>query len=542
MRLWRSAWAAAVILPAAFLAVFFLYPTGAMLWRGLGENAGIDVGQLSDVLTNRRTWLVTGQTLYQAALGTIGAIILGVPGAYILYRCSFRFQKAARALATIPFVLPTVVVGVAFRSLFGRGGALEWMGLDQTITAVILALVFFNYAVVVRTVGTMWQSLDPRAVEAARTLGASQSRAFFTVTVPQLAPAIASAGAIVFLFCSTSYGLVRTLGSPGYGTLETEIWRQSTSLLDNQTAAVLSLLQIVIVIATLIVSERLGRKSAGRLNLRGHHVTPIGRGDAIPAAATFLTLVLLVATPIISLVLRSFRVGDAWGWENYRLLTTSGTGFAGGATVTEAIGNSLRIGLIATIISLAVGIPLALVLSRRVSGPLATGQSFLAGGILLPLGVSAVTLGFGFSIALDSPPLDLRSSPMLVPIAQAVVALPLVVRSLTPTLASIAPGRREAAATLGASPWRVLATIDGPYLLRGLGIAIGFAYATSLGEFGATSFLARPDSQTLPVIIVRLLGRPGENNYGMAMAAAVVLALLAASIMAAAEAARKDPR
>src|SRR5699024_864140 len=133
--------------------------------------------------------------------------------------------------------------------------------------AVILALVFFNYAVVVRTVGTMWQSLDPRAVEAARTLGASQTRAFFTVTVPQLAPAIASAGAIVFLFCSTSYGLVRTLGSPGYGTLETEIWRQSTSLLDNQTAAVLSLLQIVIVIATLIVSERLGRKSAGRLNL-----------------------------------------------------------------------------------------------------------------------------------------------------------------------------------------------------------------------------------------------------------------------------------
>lgn len=542
MRLWRSAWAAAAILPVAFLAVFFLYPTGAMLWRGLGENAGIDVGQLTDVLTNRRTWLVTGQTLYQAALGTIGAIILGVPGAYVLYRCSFRFQKAARALATIPFVLPTVVVGVAFRSLFGRGGALEWMGLDQTIAAVILALVFFNYAVVVRTVGTMWQSLDPRAVEAARTLGASKARAFFTVTVPQLAPAIASAGAIVFLFCSTSYGLVRTLGSPGYGTLETEIWRQSTSLLDNQTAAVLSLLQIIIVIATLIVSERLGRKSAGRLNLRSHHVTPIGRGDAVPAVATVLTLVLLVATPIISLVLRSFRVGDTWGWENYRLLTTSGTGFAGGATVTEAIGNSLRIGLIATIISLAVGIPLALVLSRRVSGPLATGQSFLAGGILLPLGVSAVTLGFGFSIALDSPPLDLRSSPMLVPIAQAVVALPLVVRSLTPTLASIAPGRREAAATLGASPWRVLATIDGPYLLRGLGIAIGFAYATSLGEFGATSFLARPDSQTLPVIIVRLLGRPGENNYGMAMAAAVVLALLAASIMAAAEAARKDPR
>ena len=540
MRLWKTAWAAAVIIPAAFLAVFFLYPTGAMLWRGLGET-GIPTG-VSDVLTSRRTWLVTGQTLAQAALGTIGAIVLGVPGAYVLYRCSFPMQRAARAFATIPFVLPTVVVGVAFRSLFGRGGALEWLQLDQTITAVILALVFFNYSVVVRTVGTMWQSLDPRAVEAARTLGASRGRAFVTVTIPQLAPAIASAGAIVFLFCSTSYGLVRTLGSPGYGTLETEIWRQSTSLLDNRTAALLSAVQIVIVIATLIVSERLSKKSAGRLSLRAQHVTPLRVSDAVPAAVTALTLVGLVATPLASLLIRSFRVGEGWGWTNYELLTTSGTGFAGGASVTEALGNSLRIGLVATLFSLAIGIPLALVLSRTVSGPLAAGQSFLAGGILLPLGVSAVTLGFGFSIALDSPPLDLRNSPLLIPIAQAVVALPLVVRSLTPMLASIAPARREAAATLGASPWRVLATIDGPYLVRGLGVAIGFAYATSLGEFGATSFLAKPDSQTLPVIIVRLLGRPGENNYGMAMAAAVVLAVLSASIMAAAEAARKDPR
>lgn len=540
MTAWRTAWTAAVILPVAFLAVFFLYPTGTMLWRGIWDG-GFDLEGMVEVMTSRRTWLVTGQTLVQAALGTIGAILVGVPGAYILYRCSFPFQKAARALATIPFVLPTVVVGVAFRSLLGRGGTLEFLGLDQTITAVILALVFFNYAVVVRTVGSMWQSLDPQAVQAARTLGASPRRAFLTVTLPQLAPAIASSGAIVFLFCSTSYGLVRTLGSPGYGTLETEIWRQSTSLLDNRTAAILSLLQIVIVIATLLVSERLSSR-VGRLNLRNHHTTPLTKGDVIPAGITALTILTLIAAPLLSLIARSFRVGDGWGLENYRLLRTSGTGFAGGATVVEAIGNSLRIGLIATVLSLIIGIPLALVLSRSVRGPAAAGQSVLAGAILLPLGVSAVTVGFGFSIALDSPPLDLRNSPLLVPIAQAVVALPLVVRSLTPTLSAIAPGRREAAATLGASPWRVLATIDGPFLVRGLGVAVGFAYATSLGEFGATSFLARPDNQTLPVMIVRLLGRPGESNYGMAMAGAVVLALLAASIMAAAEAARKDTR
>lgn len=541
MRLWKSAWSAAIVIPAAFLAIFFLYPTATMLWRGIWDG-GLDLGGVGNVLAESRTWKVVWQTVLQAALGTAGAILLGVPSAYILYRVRFPFQKVARAAATIPFVLPTVVVGVAFRALLGRGGPLEFLGLDQTVTAVVIALTYFNYAVVVRTVGTMWQTLDPRSAQAARTLGASPSRAFLTVTLPQLAPAIASAGAIVFLFCSTSYGLVRTLGSPGYGTLETEIWRETTAMLDTRAAAVLSILQVVIVILTLIVSEKLSSRTAGRLNLRSHHVSPIGKSDAPAAVFTGLVLVFLITSPIISLVARSLTVDGEWSLKNYRLLATSGQGFSGGSSVLEAIGNSLRIGLVATLISLAIGVPLALVLSRQVRGPLRTGQSFLSGTILLPLGVSAVTVGFGFSIALDSPPLDLRNSPLLIPIAQAVVALPLVVRSLTPTLSSIAPGRREAAATLGASPWRVLATIDGPFLVRGIGVAIGFAYATSLGEFGATSFLARPDTQTLPVMIVRLLGRPGGDNYGMAMAGAVILAILAAGIMAAAEAARKDPQ
>ena len=88
---------------------------------------------------------------------------------------------------------------------------------------------------------------------------------------------------------------------------------------------------------------------------------------------------------------------------------------------------------------------------------------------------------------------------------------------------------------LGATPWRVLATVDGPYLMRSLGLAIGFAFAVSLGEFGATSFLSRPDRPTLPVVVFRLIGQPGALNQGMALAAAVVLALLTATVMALAE-------
>ena len=113
---------------------------------------------------------------------------------------------------------------------------------------------------------------------------------------------------------------------------------------------------------------------------------------------------------------------------------------------------------------------------------------------------------------------------MLVPIAQAMVALPLVVRTVAPVLRSIDPRQRQAAASLGAGGLRVLLSVDLPIARRSVLAAAGFAFAVSLGEFGATSFLARSDRPTLPVVIYQLISHPGELNYGMAMAGSVVLA------------------
>ncbi len=147
---------------------------------------------------------------------------------------------------------------------------------------------------------------------------------------------------------------------------------------------------------------------------------------------------------------------------------------------------------------------------------------------MLPLGASAVMLGFGFVIAFDTAPIDFRSSRWIVPVVQALVAIPFVVRIVAPTLRAIDERQREAAAVLGASPGRVRREIDVPVAGRALGIAAGFAFAISLGEFGATVFLARPDSPTLPVAIFRFLGRPGELNTGQAYALAVILMVVAA--------------
>jgi thiamine transport system permease protein len=142
---------------------------------------------------------------------------------------------------------------------------------------------------------------------------------------------------------------------------------------------------------------------------------------------------------------------------------------------------------------------------------------------MLPLGASAVMLGFGFVIAFDRWPVDFRSAPWIVPVVQALVAMPFVVRAVAPTLRAIDERQREAAALLGASPGRVRREIDLPIVGRALAVAAGFAFAISLGEFGATVFLARADNPTLPVAIFRFLGRPGELNAAQAYALAVIL-------------------
>ena len=535
---WRAGWVAAAALPLIFLGIFFAWPVSSLVARGFSSEAGSGLSAVTEVLSAPRTWRIVRDTLTLATLGTLASVLLGLPAAYLLYVVRFPGRGALRAFVTIPFVLPTVVVGVAFVALLGPRGPLAFLGWQESLPAIVAALVFFNFSVVVRTVGGLWGRLDPRAVQAARALGASPARAFRTVTLPALGPAIASAATLVFLFCASAFGIVLVLGGVRWSTIETEIWYQTTQLLDLPAAAALSITQLVIVALALMLTSWTGARQERALRLRGdasgEHAWA-WRRDGFASVVTGIVVATLLVLPLATLVVRSLRNRTGWTLEHYRALGTS-VGRSLPVPVWVAIRNSLVVALQATVIALVVGVLVSLVVSRRPRDPLArSGLRVLDAVYMLPLGVSAVTVGFGFLITLNRPPLDLRSSMILVPIAQALVALPLVVRSILPVLRAIDPRQREVAATLGAPPWRVLASVDGPFLLRGLGLAAGFAMATSLGEFGATTFLTRLDRTTLPVVIFRLIGRPGEATFGAALAASVVLATLTALVVLLAE-------
>ena len=515
--------ALAALVPLAFVGIFFAWPVAHMI--GLGFADGL--GGFAEVFSRPRTIRVIGLTIGQAALATVSCIALGLPMAHVLYRLRFRGQRLLRALVIVPFVLPTVVVGIAFRTL------LRDTPLDGTFIAILLALVFFNIAVVVRTVGTSWESLDPRQEEAALVLGASPARVFATITVRRLAPSLVSAASIVFLFCATAFGVVLILGGSTFATIETEIWLLTTQFLDLRAASVLSVTQLVVVVLLLVAAAKArGRSVAQR---RASRPRPIRRVDAAAITITILTAAALTL-PLATLIGRSLQVDGALSLGNYAALGSTGTRNALVVPVWVALGNSLVTAAAATAIALLIGLVASVVLSRTPrSAPGKRALEVFDGVLMLPLGVSAVTVGFGFLITLNTPPFDLRSSPVLVPIAQALIAMPLVVRTILPVLRGVDRRMRESASVLGASPWRVLRTIDLGIARRPILAATGFAFAVTLGEFGATTFLSRPDRPTLPVAIYRLIGVPGGDNFGMALAASVVLAMVTVIVIAAVE-------
>ncbi len=526
--------------PLAFLGLFFLWPVANILALGIAPDGQLAPGSIVE------TWLQPFVldtllfTLALAGLSTLLTLLLGMPAAWVFARFEFPAKRVLRALTVVPFVLPTVVVGSAFLALLGPrsplnalaevllGPEIPQVRLDGSVAAILVAHVFYNLAVIIRLVGGMWAHLDPRTEEAARMLGATPWRTFREVTWPLLRPAIISAASIVFLFTVTSFGVVLLLGGPRDTTLEVEIYRQTAILLDLPTAAALTILQMAGVLLLLLASARAQERLALQQRLRASAETArrprSGRERALVAVILVVTLTFMLA-PLLILLERSLAGTTGYGLSAYAALLGEDPRMRLSAAPWQSVVDSLTFAAAATLIAGSLGLLAAVVVGYR-RGWLARGLDAL---IMLPLGTSAVIVGFGFLVSLDTPPLDLRTSVLLIPIAHALIALPFVMRAVVPVIRSLDDRLREAAAVLGASPGRTWREIDAPILGRAALVGAGFAFAVSLGEFGATLFIARPDSVTIPVAIFRLLGQPGAANFATAMALAVVLMLLTAT-------------
>ncbi|GAB4504482.1 MAG: iron ABC transporter permease [Anaerolineales bacterium] len=528
--------------PLAFLGLFFFYPLAHIL-----------VTTFDPAVLTPENLRLTGHalrfTFYQAILSTLLTLLLGLPAAWLFAHFDFPGKSLLRALTAVPFMLPTVVVAAGFNALLGPRGLVSFLfplasfQFSNTLTAILTAHVFYNTTIVIRIVGNALSQRDLRLEQAARSLGADHLRVWLHVILPSLRSSLLAAGVLVFLFDFTSFGVILLLGGPTFATLEVETYIQALHMLDLPLAGLLSAVQLL---CTLALSA-LYTRAAAKLRLQGNPRAvfeparrPGRRSEKVFVFGLVALLALFFLLPMLALPLRSISRLEAARGERgsvqyaltgdyYRELFVNRRGSLFYVPPIRAALNSLGYAALTVTFSLLLGLPAASALARP--GRL---ERWLDPLLMLPLGASAVTLGLGFIITFNRPLVpenwslntghwNLLASPWLVPLAHTMVALPFVIRTLQPALASISDRLRDAAISLGASPFRAWLAVDWPMIWRASLSAGTFAFTVSLGEFGATALLARPEYPTIPVAIYRFLSQPGGLNYGQAMAMATLL-------------------
>ncbi len=454
-------------------------------------------------------WFTTWQSLVSTAL----ALTVALPLAFVTANFKFKAQRLTTSLISMPFILPSIVVGVAFLQILPNN-------FHRTAFALILAHVYFNFGFASRLISARWLQIHPHLDDAARTLGASPLKLFTTLTLPLLSKAIANAALIVFTLCFTSYGVVRVLGGPSRSTLETEIYFRAMQLGDVSGAMLLSALQVVIIALLFVVTTKASSKKfeqSTRPTISRQKSLQTRKQKVI--AATIISIATLFAiVPVLAIAFKSINTDSRFTTSAWRTVFTN-------PEITQSIAKTFTYSVIAMGLATLLGLLCACSVAYN------NKFHFISGLTTLPIVISAVSIGLGIIITFDTQPFDWRGAQLMLPLAHTLVALPLVMRIISPVLQAIPDSLRQASSVLGASPRQTWLNIDFKIIRRAAISAAAISATVSIGEFGASSFLARRGAETLPVMISRLLSRPGDSLQSQAFALATLLVMFSLVII-----------
>lgn len=520
-------------IPALFIVTLVILPFLIAIYRlSLASDVGL-IEAIGNLESRYQTSGALGFTLKLSLLSTVGTVAVGLPLAWWMARYKWRMHRMIRALLTTPFVMPSMVATIGFISLLGpQSSVSQKLGLDlwHSMTAIVIAHVWYNSALVIRLVEPAIARVDPSLEEAAMLLagGNRKWKRMLRLWWPVVRPNLAAAATLTFVFSFTSFALVRHLGGPGLYNLERAMAErpfagiEGVGAVDSEIVMALGMIQLVVLATALWMLTEFQKRGGIWLPFASEKSTrkplPISphRHIAMLAALTFAT------APMIVIISGSFSINGEASLAAWNYAFNSNNEFS----LIQPLINTIRFALLTLLIAL----PIAWITSQSVSDlEKQTGWSSRYARVLdflvmTPFALSAVMVGYGVLIGVSFISNSLLLAWWLPLLAHLIIALPFAMRVLLPAMRALDKSYLEVAKTLGANPLKVFTQVHLP-LLRGPLIVAGIlAFAVSLGEFGATWLLWQtPDWTTLPVIIDRAYSRPYD---GMARAAAHVAATI----------------
>lgn len=533
-----------LLFPLFFLGVFFYYPLLSILKEGLTDTDGrLTLIKVANIITDLYYLKIILFTIEQALISTAASVLLGLPGAYLISNYEFRGKSIIRAVTTVPFVLPSIIVVLGFVIFFGNNGLLNRslmsiLNLEEpplrilySMKAIILAHTFYNFPIAIRLISAVWSRVNPNIEKAARSLGARGLRLFSWVILPQILPGVLAGAALIFIFCFTSFAIILVLGGgPQFSTIEVEIYRLAKVSIDLKGASALAVWEAILTLIFMFIYTRLQQRAsfAEKVQLRferpplSHLVrTPYGPLVIIYIILTFA----IIIAPMLAAIHYSFlrrashaaRLSYTFRW--YGMLITGVQDSAIAVSYLSVIKNSLFFGLMTILFSLPIGTLIAYLTTRkeRIVG------SLLESAVMLPLGISSIILGLGYIRAYQNLPWDPTGKWYAIAFAHTVIAYPFVIRSTTAVFRKINPRLINAAMSLGANRWRTFLRIEFPMIKSGIIAGATFAFAISIGEINATLMLYNPNYTTIPIAIYRLIS---AYNFFAACALGTVLIVI----------------
>lgn len=253
-----------LFVPAGVAALFLAVPL-------VGIAVRVPWAAVPDLLTSRSSLDALGLSLVTCVAATVICLVIGLPLALVLARSDGRLAGVTRTLVTIPMVLPPVVSGLALLITFGRrgvlGGPLSVLGIEVgfSTVAVVMAQVFVAMPFLITSVEGALRASGSGVEGAAASLGASPTHTMRRVTLPLLAPSIASGAALAFARALGEFGATITFAGSLQGvtrTLPLEIYMLRE--LDTESALALALVLVVVAAITVAATGWFSRLTVRR--------------------------------------------------------------------------------------------------------------------------------------------------------------------------------------------------------------------------------------------------------------------------------------